>query len=288
LSTVHYETNIHEIDEAFDSISIHTDTADIAFALSGDGKCRVECIEEERAKHFVNVEDGRLTVELIDERTVKDFIGYVGLNFGTPKITVYLPEREYASLFICEDTGDIDMPENFTFKDVDISSGTGCVDFRASASEMIKIKTSTGDIRVENITVGALDLSVSTGKVTVSGLECRGDVALSVSTGKAYLNGITCKSLISRGSTGDISLNSLIAAEKISIERSTGNVQINGSDAAEIYVKTDTGDVKGTILSDKIFSASSDTGRIKVPKTTRGGVCEITTDTGDIDLSIRQ
>ena len=39
LATVKYETNIYEISEAFDGISMNTDTADIIFALSDDGKC---------------------------------------------------------------------------------------------------------------------------------------------------------------------------------------------------------------------------------------------------------
>ncbi len=286
LSTVKYETNTYEISEAFDGISMITDTTDIVFAFSDDGKSRVECHEEENAKHSVIVEDGTLTVELIDERSVYDFIGYIGLNFGSPKITVYLPKAEYASLLIHKDTGDVEIPENFTFKDVDISLSTGDVDFCASVSEMIKIKTSTGDICVENIFAGSLDLSASTGKVTASGVNCEGDVTVGVSTGKAYLTDIMCKSVISSGSTGDISLNNVIATEKFSIERSTGEIRFDSSDAADIFVKTDTGDVTGGLLTDKVFVTQTDTGIVDVPKTVTGGRCQITTDTGDIKITI--
>ena len=48
LSTVRYETNTHEIVEPFGDISLMTGTADIMFALSDDGKCRVVCYEEEK------------------------------------------------------------------------------------------------------------------------------------------------------------------------------------------------------------------------------------------------
>ena len=64
LSTAKYETNTYEISETFDSISMNTDTADIAFVLSNDGNCRVECHEEEKAKHSVTVEEGTLTIKL--------------------------------------------------------------------------------------------------------------------------------------------------------------------------------------------------------------------------------
>ena len=287
LATDKYETNTYEISEAFESISMNTDTADIVFAFSDDGKCRVESYEEEKAKHLVTVKDGTLTVELIDERTVYDFIGHIGLNFGSSKITVYLPKAEYTSLLIDESTGDIEIPKDFNFNNVDISLSTGDVKFHASASETIKITTSTGDIRVENINAGTLDLSVSTGDVTVSGVTCEGDVTIGVSTGKVSLTDIKCKSLTSSGNTGDIFLNHVIATEKFSIERSTGDVRFDGSDAAEIFVETDTGDVTGTLLIDKVFMTQTDTGSIDVPKTMTGGKCEIHTDTGDIRISIK-
>lgn len=287
LATVKYETNTYEISEAFDGISMNTDTADIVFVFSDDGKCRVECHEEENAKHSVTVEDGTLKVELMDERSVYDFIGYIGLNFGSPKITVYLPKTEYTNLLIDGDTSDVEIPNGFMFKDVDISLSTGDVDFCASASEMIKIKTSTGDICVENISASALDLTVSTGKVTVSSVNCEGDITVHVSTGKAKLTDTRCKSVISSGSTGDIALDHVVAAEEFLIKRSTGDIRFDHADAAEIFVETDTGDVTGTLLTDKVFVTQTDTGSVAVPKTTTGGRCEITTGTGDIRLEIQ-
>lgn len=281
LATANYETNTYEISESFDSISMNTDTADITFALSDDGKCRVECHEEENAKNSVTVEEGILNIRLIHER-----VGYFGLNIGSPKITIYLPETEYTSLFIDESTGDIEIPKDFSFNNVDISLSTGDVNFNASASEMIKIKTSTGDIRVENISGGTLDLSVSTGKVTVSSVTCEGDITVGVSTGKTYLTDTRCKNVISSGRTGDISLDNVIAAEKFSIERSTGDVKFDVSDATEIFVKTDTGDVIGSLLTDKVFITQTDTGNVDVPKTVDGGRCEVNTNTGDIEITV--
>ncbi len=225
LSTVNYETNTYEIGEDFNSISINTDTADIEFVSSDDGKCTVVCHEQENAKHSVTVEEDTLTIELIEERSVYDFVGYIGLNFDTPQITVYLPKTQYDSLFI---------------------------------------KESTGDIGVENITVDLLDLTVSTGDINLTDIEC--------------------KNLISKGNTGDIFLKNVVATEKFYIERSTGDVRFDGSDAAEVFVTTDTGNVTGSLLTDKEFIAQTDTGRVEVPKTVNGGKCEIKTDTGDIKI----
>lgn len=282
LSTEKFETNTYEISEAFDAISMDTDTADIVFAASDDGICKVVCYEQEYARHSAVVEGDTLIIRVADKR---EWYQYIGINFSTPKITVYLPKTEYTNLLIDGDTSDVEIPNDFMFKDVDISLSTGDVEFCASASKMIKIKTSTGDICVENISAGALDLSVSTGKVTVTGVDC-GDVKINVSTGKTNMTDIRCKNLLSSGDTGDISLKNVIATEKFSIERSTGDVKLEKSDAAEIYIETDTGDVTGTLLTEKVFIAETDTGRVDVPKTTTGGKCEIETDTGNIKISI--
>ena len=265
LATVKYETNTYEISEAFDTISMDTDTADICFAVSDDGICKVVCYEQENAKHSAVVENNTLTIRVDDQR---EWYQYISINFSTPKITVYLPENQYTALVIKGSTGAIEIPKAFGFENVDISLSTGDVCFEASVSDMLKIKTSTGDIRVANISAGTLDLSVSTGNV--------------------YLTDIACKKITSQGNTGDISLKNVIAAESISVERSTGDVKLEKSDAAEIFIKTDTGNVTGTLLSDKKFIVETDTGHVSVPKTEVGGKCEIITDTGDIKISLVQ
>lgn len=283
LSTVQYEMNAYEISEAFDDISINTDTADITFMLSNDEHCRVECHAEESEKHLVTVKDHALVIEAAPRDNWYD---YTGISLGESRITVYLPKTEYASLSINESTGDIEIPKDFSFNNVNISLSTGDVNFNASASEMIQIKTSTGNICVVDISAGALDLSVTTGKVTVSSVTCEGDIAVGVSTGNTYLTDTRCKSMISSGNTGDIYLDNVIAAKKFSIERSTGDVRFENSDATEIFVETRTGYVTGTLLTDKVFIIQTDTGTVDVPKTTDGGRCEIITDTGDIIIKI--
>ena len=172
---------------------------------------------------------------------------HIGVILRSPKVTVYLPEAEYTSLVI---------------------------------------KESTGDIRVNNMTVGTLGLSSSTGEIIVSDVTCTGDMTASVSTGEVKMANVTCRNLFSRGSTGDIYFKNVRAAEKLSVERSTGDLVFDSSDAAEIFVKTSTGDVIGSLLSEKVFITESSTGDVDVPKTTAGGKCEIITSTGDIRIEI--
>ena len=98
---------------------------------------------------------------------------------------------------------------------------------------------------------------------------------------------MNCKNLSSEGDTGDIYLTNVIVKDKLSLERDTGDVRFDSSDAGEIFIETDTGDVVGSLLTDKVFFPHSDTGKVKLPKTTEGGKCEISTDTGNINIEIK-
>ena len=285
LSTVKYETNTHSVTTAFTNIAVNTDTADITFLPSQDGICKVVCYEQEQAKHFVAVQDGTLTIRVLNER---EWYTYIGITIGTPKLTVYLPETEYSTLSIEGSTGDITIPDEFLFARMDISTSTGDVNAFASATETISIRTSTGDIRVENVSADGIDLSVSTGDITVRSVRCAGEMKLQTSTGDAKISDVTCKNIVSTGSTGEIDLENVIAAESISITRSTGDVTLDDCDGAKLFIQTDTGDVQGSLLSEKVFLVETDTGSVHIPQTTGGGTCEITTDTGDIRMNIRQ
>jgi len=124
LSTDKYETNIYEIVESFHNVSINTDTADILFAVSNDGRCVVECYEERNAKHAVAVQNGTLSINVENQKAWYDCIG---IFFDSPKITVFLPASEYGNLSIYASTGDITMPEDFKFDNADVSISTGFV-----------------------------------------------------------------------------------------------------------------------------------------------------------------
>lgn len=283
LGTMTFETNEHSVNEDFSDIQVETDTADIRFVLSDSRECKVVCYELDRATHRVAVKDGCLTVRLVDERKWYD---HIGIHIGTPKLTVFLPESAYGQLKVLGSTGDTELPKDLFFESIDITASTGHVDCFASAAEQLKIRLSTGDIRLEDLDAGALELTVSTGHITASKIRCGGDMAVQVSTGKVTLGDMTCNTLTSTGNTGDLTLENVTVSQTLSVLRSTGDVKFKGCDAGELSIKTDTGDVTGSLLSDKLFITQTSTGHIQVPKTATGGRCEITTSTGDIEITI--
>ena len=150
-----------------------------------------------------------------------------------------------------------------------------------------KIETTTGNICIEHTSAEELDLTVHTGRISVTSVTCMGDTRVRVTTGKTELTDLTCNNLTTEGDTGDIFLRNVIASEKFFITRSTGDVKFEGCDAGEIFIKTDTGDISGSLLTQKVFMTQTDTGNIHVPKTITGGVCEAITNTGDIRFEIQ-
>lgn len=273
-----------DIPEEFQNITIHAETEDIQLLRSDDGSCRVVFCEYEDQRHTAVVESGTLTIRTESEGKWNAHLSL--LSQEGPGIKLYLPSDAYAALQIDAGTGEITIPGDFRFDSVDVAASTGSVHCGASVSGQMAIALSTGDMQLEDLSAGDLLLAVSTGRVDLRSVNCTGNVNVSVTTGKATLSGIRCRNLSSSGTTGTISLQDVIAGEKITLERSTGDVNLLACDAAELSIKTDTGDVTGTLSSDKVFFATSDTGKVVVPKTTTGGVCEITTDTGDIHIDI--
>lgn len=263
LGSYNFETNAYEIVDEFNKIEINAKTANINFQLAEDGQCKVVCYEHKKEKHLTSVDNGVLKINRINE---KQWYDYLHILSNSPKITVYLPDLDNITLTIKVSTGDVKLPSDFTFESISISGSTCHVKCYASSINQTKIHVSTGDIIIENTTAKNYDLHVT--------------------TGDTKMTNVNCENIVSTGSTGDIKLNNVIASEKISIERSTGKVKFYRCDANELKIITSTGDVEGTLLSDKVFIVKSSTGDIDVPSSITGGRCEITTSTGDIEVRV--
>ena len=182
-------------------------------------------------------------------REAQKWEGGFGIDMEEPTLTLYLPKDQYAALKLMVDTGDIRVPKIFTFDRVQIGSDTGDVDFQAGVTGQAQFKTDTGTVKAV---------------------------------------GVSCGNFSAESDTGEILLENVIASGTLDVTSQTGDVRLKGCDGAEIYITTDTGDVKGTILTEKVFLTETDTGEVNVPKSLTGGRCEITTQTGDIDIMIAQ
>ena len=297
-----YELHGHGINDEFHSLEIVTTTADILVLPSGDQECHVSCYDKESMRHAVTVEDGTLKVKIADTRK---WYNYIGFDFGHPQVTVYLPDAFFDAIAVSASTGDVEI-KKISADDVSVVLSTGDVSLSEMAVSNITVTASTGDVNIcESDVTDNIKAVVSTGDIDVLGVTGNSAISLKSTTGNTTLKNVNAASLSATASTGDAKFTSVsisgelcskrdtgctdivdTTAGKFNLKASTGDVSFKRADADEIFVKVTTGDVEGTLLTDKVYITSTGTGKIDVPKTTTGGRCEITTTTGNIKISV--
>ena len=303
LGTVDYVETTFEPSGDFENISINVFTTDLKLLPSEDGKCRIVCYEDEKVSHTAEVKDGALVIDTKDSRR---WLGFISLSFKRPTMEIYLPKNEYEFLDIDTDTGAVYLPNNFTFESININGNTGSVVCYASAKKDmdfeldtgpillcdvsagdIRLQTDTGSIKLNGGTVAeSIEVKTGTGFVNLENISC-GSIHAEADTGLVSLENTSCGDLYAETDTGYIKLENVVGSGKFELLSDTGYIDLNGCDAAELYIETDTGTVRGELLTNKIFFAESDTGHVSVPKSMTGGRCEIKTDTGSIEMSVK-
>lgn len=245
LDTTEYVTETYDAVDDFADIQIHADISDIRFALSEDFDCKVVSRHRDYMEFTAEVKNSVLVIRETDQREWYEQIGIFWGNSG--EVTVYLPKGTYHNLFAETDTGDISVPQEYTF-------------------DSAELHTDTGDIRYTGGVEGDLKAETDTGDVIIEGINTPGNITLQTDT-------------------GDITLKNVIS-QKLKIETDTGDVKFNQCDAGAINAETDTGDVTGSLLTDKIFIVDNHTGKVIVPESTHGGKCKIDTSTGDVRITV--
>lgn len=306
LSTIELKTETHTIDEAFQNIELNTESADILFELSRDGKCSVECSVPEDWEHSVDVTESTLRISLKDTTR---WYERIGINIRSPKITVYLPEKFYNLLTADTDSGDIHVPNDLTFVGIDIKTGSGDVECDALTTGTVRIVTSSGNVSLSDVTAETIDVSSSSGDVTANNthsdsffvstssgdqklrnIYCTGDLITDVTSGDAQYTDVTCRCLMSKGGSGELSVNSAMVLGMLNIERQSGDVTLKKIFVEAVaYITTTSGDVTGSLTGDVIIDAVSNSGDIKNPRrysTDSDTTYYINTDSGDINITV--
>lgn len=323
-NTDDFHTVNHTVTDPYTSIRVEGTDSDLKILPASEGqKYQVVSYEAEKQPHTVRVENGTLIITQKDERQWQDHIAF--FSFSEPKITIYVPETSYDSLYVKGDTSDVETHGALTFGDVDISVSTGDVTLKSNITGALNVKTSTGDMKIWGINPTSVTLTATTGDIeltnakvdgdvsvttdtghqsimelvcrnlkttcTTGGLDCHsaqveGAIQFESNTGRISFGQIQCGSITGQTSSGDIICEDGSIAGDLNMVTNTGDITLNRFDAATLHITTDTGDVSGSLCSEKIFFTETDTGDIRVPKSTSGGVCEIKTDTGDITFTI--
>lgn len=227
------------IDEEFDSIKIDASTADIRFAVSDDGTCRVVCYEHEKMAHRAEVTDGVLTIALEDNRAWYDHISFY---LRSVEIVVYLPRATFDSLEISASTADVSI-EGFNFGELSVRLSTGDITLTDVTADKMTLGVSSGDISLDTLTASSLAIETGTGDVMLTDTVV---AALTVvtDTGDVELVRVDAWEIEITTDTGDVS-GTLCSGKLFTTSTDTGDVSVPANDASggTCSITTDTGDI---------------------------------------------
>lgn len=283
LNTLVFETNTYTVEEEFRNISIDGAECSVVLSKSEDNTCKVVCQEEDKISHVVEVEESTLAITRQDNRK---WYEHIGIYWGSMNIVIYLPETEYDALYVKTLSGDIEIPEEFSFESAEILSTSGNVDLAASVSGDFYVKSVSGEICVANTESKTVSIQSTSGDVIVENVKTEADMKVNAVSGNVALTNMACQRLTAETSSGDLDLKDVVMRETVHIESVSGEIELYKCDAENIWIKTSSGDVTGSLLTEKTFLVNTSSGDVNVPRTSFGGKCEVTTTSGDIVFEI--
>ena len=257
------------------ALEIDGGSAEVQLLPAKDDICRVRLVESRNREYEVWTNDETLHIEQRSRWSLFHF------SLKEDYLRVYLPEREYDSLWIKSSSGGVSIPADFRFRTAILGASSGGIAFAADVTEELNLQTSSGGIAVANASPASVFVSASSGGVAMADME-PGSVSVRTSSGGARLSDIRCGDLDLTCSSGSIRLSNVISGGKITVDCTSGSVKLDDCDAAALRLECTSGSITGHLLTPKTYVATATSGSISVPSGAGAGVCEVHTTSGSI------
>lgn len=282
------ESKSYDVAEPFQSVCVQEFSMDVRILPAQDGECRVVCCDSDRLTHTVNVEDGVLTVTAVSSERWYDHIGFFwGNREDSAVTTIYLPEQEYQMLRLSSASGEVSVSGGLYFDEVRINSSSGDIDFSGNANETLAVESRSGEVRLASVYAGTAQVKTNSGDIELSDVQISGEVSIEAKSGSIELESMESGSIRAETNSGDIDITDAKINGEAFVEAKSGDVELERFDAASIRIETKSGDVEGLLLSGKNFVTQTQSGECIVPMSEpNAGICEISTSSGDIHISI--
>lgn len=288
LNTESYTEKSLTIDEPFDSLTVRASSHQVRLLPSEDGTCRVEWSESERSRVQVAVKDG--TLKAVEKSTGGAF-GPVGFFWGPSaqlSVTLRLPEAEYRALTVGTSSGDVEVPEGFTFRTIRLDSTSGSLRFSAQAAEDLHMRSTSGDLELTGASPARAELESTSGSILLRSCVC-GALSASATSGEISLENCRGGSLTLSNTSGGLELDNCQFSGAASLGTVSGDIRFSDLDAGSLSFDAVSGSVDGTLLSGKVFQTDTVSGRVSLPLADpSGGLCTAETTSGDIDIRLSE
>lgn len=275
---------VYHISEAPMQIHIDVTVGSVKLLPIEGEEWRVECIDQEKLYHTIELTDGTLTVKEIDMRTWYDHIGILS-GLRNVSVTVYLPQKTYESLTLHSLSGGIRVEQGLTFSNAELKNTSGSINFASSVTDSLNVKNTSGSIFVDGEVKGDLTVKNTSGSIHVIG-GVGGVLEVACGSGRIEIANATPSRAIVKNISGGIYLENVVCRESCTIENTSGGIELQRCDAMTFDVTTVSGGIRASILSAKSFDCRSTSGSVKVPNDGNGGVFKARSTSGSIKITI--
>ncbi len=284
ISNTKTETHTWQSRETVNKITVNTYISDISFRSGNPGEIKVVYNDSDKMPHKIDLKNGVLEITQTDERKWYEFFGLS--FFENYDITVYLPEKDYESLTVKNQSGDISTDAELCFGSVTAETASGDIRFSSETKKELRLKSISGDICAVKVNAGELSVNTTSGDIDLTDIQCR---TLDVKSTSGDIDLIRIKieeSLYLHGTSSDLRLERCTAGGEVIAQTVSGDIELLDSDGASLSFTTVSGDVEGSILTPKEFYTATVSGSVRVPQHTTGNRCDIRTTSGDIRISV--
>lgn len=265
--------------------------ADVFVSKSGDDRLQVryECNDKDadwRYRFYQYERDGIFYVGIHKvsessnaentENEGKSFLGELLSQIGVRVGSSFGVHKGNRKIFV-------ELPEGFPKAEVNTRSGDTCV--RDITVKELLVKSSTGDIKVENANIAEIDLKTLSGDIELLKISSKGLHAKTTS-GDAKLESSDVEVILLESTSGDVEIEH-VKSQKGKCSSTSGDVNILDIEIGDLTANSTSGDVYMEGLCSNFF-AHSTSGDIEGELHSQVQSVGVGTGSGDIDLQFSQ
>ncbi|SCW35346.1 Putative adhesin [Ruminococcaceae bacterium YRB3002] len=273
-SKVEYTHKEEVITEDIRNLNINEISENVEIRPSENGEIKVDYYDADNYMHQIETKGDTLEISVKtysdDSPWWKRFSFHIDIDGIMTEskdhpTVIYLPEDSFGKLNITNISGDVKIPENYSFDDVTIETTSGDVWSYCVATGNTNIASVSGELDIRNIKASGLKVDTTSGNVTMNGCKVSDKIDIDTISGEVSLTDVESGHTKIETISGDIRLRTLV------------------TDTADIT--TTSGDVTGTIAGVHEYDVDTTSGDVELPSSIKGEpLIKIDTVSGDVEL----
>lgn len=154
--------------EDFNDIEVTTDNTKVEIFSTNDSEARIELSGKDANYHLLaDVEESTLKVDVVyKQRKLYNF----DFTLGQSALKIYVPEKEYNSLQVESDNGQI-RANDLQAKNIHLTTDNGRIQLNDIQSEAVIAEADNGAIDLKSVTAADVKVKADNGKILLDGVE---------------------------------------------------------------------------------------------------------------------